>query len=579
MSDSLNFFLLLSIPSTLVPLLIFLYLSYRNRQRIDQLKQRGDEYESQRAELYLQREAQITRQRVTIAEKNADTLPDSLDHLRLIWLEAELIGLVDQGRHRSNLDALKRGALPLLQLLKRPVKTADTTTSDSAAAQLRKARNALALQMDSIAQIRQAVSSSSHNESAEHSPAQKKVTSTLGDVEQNTQTLMTTIARLETELHSLQHKFDSTEAKLREACRTDQQHAPHDLLIISTPNKNESKLDATRELLQETTQAYQQSVAEINRMREINRKQRGLIMQLETEISLLRQDSTQYETSFAILGQLKLQLRDYETCTVILETEGDTLRDKITQLTKLIEHEEPEDSANPAPTPVTTRHLATDTATDLATLVLAILKMNTAENVIGCVIEWLAQKKLSAVILVRGRREQLWLSSEGSIDSHSKQLLQSISAKPDSPVVELSEGLLFAYPLCHVLIYQSANLTTYTEELLHVFPAIDRWLAMIEAEKFTQQENMSHADIHSELNKLLGQYNYVITEHHRATQKFHGELQEFLTGPGLSDSQREYAAGMLEDFQSQQDIIGKASKLVYSGLKTVIQNIDADEST
>lgn len=580
MPDGVNYYLLLSVPGTVVPLLIFLYVSFRHRQAIDHLKQRVHDSNRERVEHYLQREIQVTRQRSHIAEKDKTGSTDSLDTVRLIWLEAELAALVDQGRHRSNPEALRRVTQPLLRMLKQPARAADSKSESAkntpAVRQILKARDTLDLQANTLARLRQSVSTPAEGVGTAQ---QLMATTTLGRVEQNTAELKATIARLESELFSLHDKFEITEIKLQEARR---QSLPlssqHSSPASSTAVPPESKLDTTRALLEETTQAYQQAVAEMNRMREINRQQRTLILRLEKEMGLLQKDSSQHEASTAILDQFKLQLRDYEMCTAILESETDSLRDKITELTQHLAHET--DGAQPAKPADGVSSLSVEdrahagSQVNFTALIEEFVGKTEPERILATVIEWLKQKKLSTVIFLNGRSEQRWASTEGSIDSHSKQLLQSIGLTPDNPLVEISVGLLFVYSNCRVLIYQSADLGTYVKELLRLFPIVDGWLSLLEAQQLMQQESHSLDQLHVDLNALLGQYHYVVAEHRRMTEKLHSEFQDFLASADLSEIQQQCAASMLEDYQSEQSTLGKASRLVYDRLKMVVQNID-----
>lgn len=583
MQNGVNYLLLLCLPGMAVLLVASYWLAFRHRRMIGELKAQVQDYEGLRVEHYLQREAQITRRHLRQRESDSDNV---LDQMRLIWLEAELLGLVDQGRRYSSYAALIRAAQPLILLMKNAAKTlpvmAPTMTLEKSnpAAQIQKARAALALQVESVKQLRHAVFIPDPTGAA---PKNKAVVKTLDHVEHNAADLMATIIRLEAELKSLSKKYEAAVTKLQAApqdqrAQLSKNPQSSDLFIISTAVNADPTGNSAQALLQETAQAYEQSIAEMERMRAINRKQRTLILQLESEMQLLRKDSAHYESSSVILDQLKLQLRDYETCTATLESEADALRERIDELTRLLATEG--EGGQPVPQANVVSHASAvaghkpNSSFDGFALLVDVAKLNAADKIVARVIEWLAERKMSAVIFLRGHQAHLWASSEGNIDAHSKQLLQSINAPANDPLVAIKEGVLFANPIFRVLIYQGPSLQAHMGDLQHLFPLLDRWMALLEADKLMQHEITRREQLHIKLTEILGQYNYVVKEHQRMTGKLHTEFEDFLATSTLSDIQRECAVNMLADYLSEQEILGKASKLVYNRLKTALHHVE-----
>jgi hypothetical protein len=563
---------------SIISLLIFIYLSFRNRQKIDDLKQQAHDLAQQRIEHFLQRETQATRQRIKLAGTSADTQSHAIDKLRLIWLEGELTALTDQGKRRSNYDLLLHAVQPIARQLNRPAPTSNTPLKQAAVAQLQKVRGALSSQTDSIAQYRQNIAATNRDSAQAQTAA--GFDSALDNVEQNSADLLGTIARLERELAALQQKLSATEQQAQTALTRKAESSSSDILVISTPTQQGDKLGATRELLVATDQAYKQSVVEIGRMREINSQQRQLILQLEKELQLMRKDSAQYDLSSKMLDKLKLQLRDYETCTVILEDEADSLRDKLETLNKAITHDQ-ENQAG-ATQEFTAPMLAAPTAmppknrSDILPLIAEIIGLQAPQQIAAKLTEWLRDKKLSAVVFMRGEAEQIWASSEGGVDTHSKQLLQSLVPVPEQPRFDVDEGILFAYPICSALIYQSSALHDDESQLiLHLqllLQIVDRWLAALQAKQI-ESTAIGTEDLHGQLNGLLAQYKYISTEHGRVGEKFQMELSHFFTSAELSDIQQRVVTTMMEDYSSQLDIIGKASKLIYTRLKSITQDL------
>src|SRR5690606_6614674 len=226
-------------------------LSFRNRQRIDELKQLAHDYALQRTDNFLQREIEAMRHR--IERTNANDPNHTINKLRLLWLQAELAALTDYGKRRSDYDVLLNKARPISRLINRAVVPGTAVTIDQ---QIKRARDMLASQREAISHYRQKTATLSGEES---DSAHTQFHATLGNVEQNSSALVATIARLEQELARLQQKLDATEQRAAGISDT-----PADFLIISTPNQA-VKTDAAQELLQQSEDAYRQSMVEMVR--------------------------------------------------------------------------------------------------------------------------------------------------------------------------------------------------------------------------------------------------------------------------------------------------------------------------
>lgn len=582
MNDSVTLLWLPSLLISIVSLLVFLYLSFRSRRRIDRLEQRVRDDLPLLVEGFLQREVQTTRQRLRALQGPRGEQARSLEQLRLHWLEAELVALVEHGRRRSDFTELQKTVQPLLRLINRPAQKDAAAPAaapaqwdnQSALGQLQKARDAIASQRQVIGQYQQ---------TATASPG---FTSSLHNVEQNNAELLATIERLECELQALQARFEETSSRLRTAENHSTAARPRlpaadgtGVLVVAAAKPAAS--DASRELLAEIEQAYQQSVVEMGRMRDINREQRALILQLETELTTLHKDSGEHHAASELLEKMKLQLRDYENCTVILEMESDSLRERINALNHLIEDNG--STGGPATPMAMAPALPMERSAEqnsVVPLLVELIGLKTGETIAAQLMEWLRQQKLSAVLFIKGAQEQLWSSSEGPVDNHSRQLLQSIVPLEGQPLVEVDEGLLLIYPICRLLIYANPDLGRNGElskRLQLVAQTADRCLQQLQTEQTLSQLSRVREDAHQRLASLLIQYDYISAEHERVRDKLGQDLEQFLNAAQVSAVQRQVANGMLEDFDAQIELIAKAGKLIHTGLNVTVHNLDKNK--
>jgi hypothetical protein len=562
MTDFIPYFWIASLLILVLALGVFLTLSYRHRQQLDALEQQVHDHSQRLTESFLQREIQLTRQRQSAIATDANANPASFERLRLFWLEAEFAALAEQGKRRSNYDTLQRKAQPLLRLLQRPsdkptataAKAAVKWSSGTALSQLQKARAAINAQSESVALHRK-----------KSAPEKPEITKTLNDVNANNTELIATISRLEKELSAMQGKFNAANTQLAQL----QQNVGNS--VAAAENNN---APVARELIAEIEQSYQQTVTEMNRMREINRGQRQLILELEQQLSKLRTDSVQYGASVELVDKLKLQLRDYETCTAILEMEADSLRERLQVLN---ETERQSEASGAEPQSPLLAYLAPakvqSSQHDALQLIEQVAAHENIETIGKLLIDWLRSRGVSAVLFIKSAPEPIWISSEIAVDSHSKQLLQSIVPVPAQPLVEVDEGFVLAHPLCRLLLYTTSELNEKNSELAQraqiVTQIIERWLALLTAQQSNRANTQLDSAMRQRLRNLLTQYDYIGEEHSRAREKLGQELETFFNTADISDVQRLVAHSMLEDFDAQIDILRKAGFLIRTSIATI----------
>lgn len=561
MTDFIPYFWIASLLILVLALGVFLTLSYRHRQQLDALEQKVQDYSHRLIENFLQREIQLTQQRQSALASEANTNPASLERLRLFWLEAEFAALAEQGKRRSNYDTLQKKAQPLLRLVQHPSEKPEKPTvaaakwsSGTALSQLQKARNAINAQSESVALHRK-----------RSAPEKPEITQALNDVNANNAELIATISRLEKELSAMQGKFNAANTQLTQL----QQNVGNS--VAAAENKN---APVARELIAEIEQSYQQTVTEMNRMREINRGQRQLILELEQQLSKLRTDSVQYGASVELVDKLKLQLRDYETCTAILEMEADSLRERLQVLSEV---ERQSEASGAEPQGPLLAHLAPakvqSSQHDALQLLEQVVANTNAEIVGKLLIDWLHSRGVSSVLSIKSAPEPIWISSEIAVDSHSKQLLQSIVPVPAQPLVEVDEGFVLAYPICRLLLYTTSELNEKNSELAQraqiVTQVIERWLGLLTAQQSNQANTQLDSAMRQRLRNLLTQYDYIGEEHSRAREKLGQELETFFNTSNISDVQRQVAHSMLEDFDAQIDILRKAGFLIRTSIATI----------
>ena len=566
---------IVSLLISMISVAVFLFLSYNHRKKIDRLSRQVRDYTPRLVDAFLQREAQAVRHRLRAAIA-ANTDPTPLEQLRVQWLEAEFTALVEGGKRHSDYAALQRATQPLVRMLTQTA-APEKWDSKKAVTSLQKAREVIATQSEAISGYRQVA--------ATRPPVPAQFSAVLDNVDKNNSDLVATIARLQTELATMHGRFDSVNAELTESqekLRRAQQPIDIHVSTTSTDELDPAQQQAARELLSEIEQAYQQSVTEMNRMRTLNREQRSLILQLENELLQLRGNSEQYETSSALLEKMKLQLRDYETCTVILEMETDSLRERVETLSTSLSRDEHSATGIAHPPAAAEIRNSADKKyqSELPmTLLTDLTKLTAGEDIASRVVIYLRDLHLTATLLIKQGNDETWASSEGVVDAQHKRLLQSIAPTVGKPRVIIDENTLLLFPSCGVLLHSSnrnnASFETLCAGVEAVMTVLNHWLGLSAHEPGRPKQKS--AALRNRMTGVLTQHEYVTAEHERINEQLRQELNTVFAATTLTPVQRQMIGSMMEDFDAQIEIIVKAGKLIHTELKSAMIELEKAE--
>lgn len=549
--------LLSGLLTSAVAVILFLHQANRDRKKIDRFENTVRQYRHLLVENFLQREAQATRQRLknSAADENQ---PPSLEKLRLCWLDAELKSLVDHGRHHSNYLILQQAALPIFRaFVKNATAVADAKSMrQKTVLQLQQVRDVVASQQATLAEFNGGEAGVAHAALAHRNP---DFTKTLGSVEQNTATLLATISRLEAELATVQRNLQAVDGRSPSLDMTS--------LVITT---GVQPANDQRELLEEIKQAYQQTLVEMAHMREINKEQRKLILQLENELSLHREDTEQYASSASLLNKLRQQLVDYENCIIILEKESNVLRERIEALSEVAEDGSGDEISAPSKSAALSISMPTSAVHSEAAIlsfVERLLESIDLQQAATQIISLLNGFKVTSSLYIKGQRKNIFTSSTGVIDAHSKRLLQSVVPMAGQATVKVKEGYLVVYPMLRVLLHDVPDLPV----LEKIAKVIDNVLLLIEnrIERVHWQREIS--DFKKQVSNLVVQHNYVASEYENIGEKFREEIDDYIAASKPSSVQKQCLERMLEDYNLQTEILIKAEQLIQANLKSVTQ--------
>jgi hypothetical protein len=213
----------------------------------------------------------------------------------------------------------------------------------------------------------------------------------------------------------------------------------------------------------------------------------------------------------------------------------------------------------------------------LLELLESIAQADSLELAATSIVGWLERQGLASVVFLKGSRQQVWMASEGRVDDHSRQLLKSIVPVTGKPVSEVREGVMFTYSICRILLYGKGEFhergSQSQLQLRDNFAAVDPVIQLLQDRIELRQQHRQMEKIQQKIQSLLVQYNYIDGEYTRTEADFRKELKEYLATSATTDVQRQCIDTMLEDFDSQLEILSRTGKLIGNGLKASIQEL------
>lgn len=561
--------------SCLIVVLGLFWLLRRRNEQFRQIERSMAVQSRALTEVFLERELRATQLFAKTA--TGDELSGVLVRLRSFWLEAEQQALIEHGTQPSDFDRiatalkgsriyaqLKTSAKPASLTPVKPLPRADNSRLDRA--------RELLDQHDIASTDNQALAPA-----ATAATQEIAITATA-----NSADLWRTIHRLEQELRRMNALYEQTSTHLDGLRDTD---PPRNVTIVSSSHSPADLAQKSQVLLEEMRETYQYGLREIQRLRDTNTRQRELIMQMEQRLVEVAPDTAIAGETHQLIEKLQLQLRDYDNCTVILEGESDSLRERIDTLTQIIAVE------SKTPTPAL-REMAPEVAQKYvqARRVLdkkgfdMVQKVASASDLESAAVEligFLQSQRLRATIHVHTHRKQLWLSSEGAVDGRIKTLLQSLQPKPENPRLDDGDNMILLLPICRLhiagenLLGEEGKL--YKNWLTRTVIIVDLMFKLLENSLGNSEKNSLESsqidDVSHLLSSIETQHQYLESENHRITVSHRQEIEKVLAALPTTPSQKIVIEGVLGDFIAEADLVARAAKSMQKSLQLAQQAI------
>lgn len=600
--------------------LVLLFCLHRSRQQTKVLRQQLEgRAGSVSVEQFLRRESDATRRLL----RSGDGRQRLLATLRKRWLQAELQGLVQQGAAVSDLRRLQESLAALLTLLERnrqvigfdelesrlrqeqeqvdqllrQVSELNPEQIAATDAELAKARSTIDVQRKTIQDLRNLVAlyreRTRGKTTTEVNEAQVvNFENHLSSVEENSDAIHDSVAKLEQALRE-------TRANYRDACeqiKALQKQVQRDkarvvtdatVLVVERNKQQKDALASTRDFLAEMEASYQQSAGELGRLQDTNRRQRELILEMEKELSLLRKDAVQYEASQELLDKLKLQLRDYEMCTITLEAETESLRERLQTLNRIIEQVEAGtggevlDQLQTEIADVVELRRESQRRQQIVDMLQHVAAAAHPEQAAAQLLALLRDWQLEAVLFIKGAESQLWLSTSGAVDRRDKQMLQSLALQPGQPWLDTKDGIFVLHATCRLLLRgkvlsgnERESMQATLLGLLAAFDGIITYMLRPQNGQRIHQITQQFRELRKPLASVDVQNRYLLEESARVLDSFRGELMRYISTIETTPIQRQLLEDMFKDFEARMGMLSNANGAAQRGLRQVMEGLD-----
>lgn len=536
---------------------VLLYFLYRKKQQIEQLQQ---QLHAERTEVhdhvprFLQQEKEQTKR----AAKQADTA--TLWQLRQQWLDVELQSLVNNGELPSNQQQLLKLIAKFWQQHQQVVSEKSSPKSSSSSFNLAEKRlgeleRLLIERNRTIIELNKKLNRpAENNEKTQEQHYNEQYKQDKQQIEQ----LKKRLQQAKNQNEQLNQQYNDLYEKV----------PPNTLL----ENSND-ELKALRDNISSMEQTYQSALQEIVRLQQGNSEKRKVIMSLEAEFN--KQQPADPDTE-ALINNLKLQLRDSELCTAVLESETDSLREKLKSLSEQSSELSNPDSSeiNPEDSNLGEfgRHLL-DTikyisAANNETELLNIL-VNLAKKI---------ELPLTCRLLINGK--EIWKHyPEDKTSKETKNLVRSLKTTDDEQWLDTNFGAVMSLPRCQIILpgCKTTNSPVDLQRLAKAFSVTNSAVNRIELQhRIHQQRNNFVILVEKTQRQLQGLESQHANIHQQTSESLDAlkaEVREFIQTLDLSETQARFFNEIVDDHETRLRISLQTSDIVDRSLLTVINDL------
>ncbi len=545
---TLIFYEIIGISITIISGLLFVFV--RSKRQLYRLKrQLGEIANSHHIEVakFLQREIQTTEQLLDKEHSKGGERHNVIEGLELRHhvLIAEKQALIKKGESPSDINSVYRTFKQQLFYIKKNHLQRIKPTLDQAHlnsdGQIKKLKKYIAMQQEAIKRLRAELESKEAQQLADDLFEQNK-----NQCIENIESSLNEAQKIYRDLNEEQctGKLSPKSSTANVVQRSES--------FRSKAGSEYSDNERLKDMLARLKSQYGIAIKEVDKLSEANRNKRNIIMKLETQFA--KQGTAPSDDLVETIKKLKLQLRDSEMCTAILEQETDALRHKIDD----IQHQGAVESTDQTAQDLVVRG---DDLSDLLMDGISNLSATvTANDIESTILNTVTAMKIEAVLLTRVEKQERWSAVNHTITSEDKTIIKTASKAVSQSWVQLPQGVMLnlencCFFICNGLLDGDIDLVRVAKLFVVASSAINRVQFQEATEKQSQFLKTLTGKAKKSIQSLDAQNKYISDEANKITESFITNLNEFVENLTLTELQQELFQDIEHEFKGRLELL------------------------
>lgn len=391
------------------------------------------------------------------------------------------------------------------------------------------------------------------------------------------------IANLKGELDNAENMYQQAQTKIQQLENANNQYAilARDKNTAPQDHFDQNEIARLRDVLEDLMEKYNGAKHQLEELRLSNSEKRSIILRLASEQTKMSVDTS--EEIGDIIDKLKIELRDSEMCTAVLESETESLREKVHELTEEI------NIIHTAGAEVETPEVKKDNKLDefgqmLLDSLTSITGLNESEDIATQLIHLAKGINVEIFFLLRNNLTTYWGGTHEHVEEKIQKLLLGIESSGDERWIETTDGAILSLDYCRVIILGVSieNPPVDLQRLAKAFSTANAATKRIELQvKVTQQKNRLNKIINktkSSVSAMESQHKQIIDQAKEAVKIFNAEFDQFSQSVEFSQLQSECISDIINDLSERMSALFATDFSIdksYLELTTLLEADDA----
>ena len=327
-------------------------------------------------------------------------------------------------------------------------------------------------------------------------------------------------------------------------------------------NHREQEVKELRTSLDSMQKTYNSALEEIIRLQQGNSEKRKIILRLEAQY---QKQSVQDPESEALIKKLKTQLRDSELCTAVLESETDSLRERIRELS---EHSEKTDFAF-IPDIMPTSSQLGEFGRHLLDSLNRLSAANTESEIANILLTLANQLNINIAFRLSFGERLIWQSNTNEpVGTEIKTLLQSLKPSNDESWLDTNLGVVISLRHCQAILLKTKKDRSPVDlqRLAKAFSVANSAIKRVEQQTRINAQRKNLMQIIDktcrQLQNMESQHKNIILQTQESLDTLAAETRDFTSTLNLSQNQQKFLDEIIGDHSTRLSINLQTSRII-----------------